>query len=81
MSDTQKTDLPDPETESTIKDKLCIDFHGAAIIDENGREIPITENMVKQACEKIDPEISWIDKTIISLAVIELAYNRWQRLE
>ncbi len=56
MNDTQKTNLPDPDTESTIKDKLCIDFHGAAIIDENGREIPITENMVKQACEKIDPE-------------------------
>ncbi len=56
MSNTQKTDLPVPETESTINDKLCIDFHGAAIIDENGREIPITENMVKQACEIIDSE-------------------------
>ena len=56
MRNTQKNKRPDPETESTIKDKLCIDFHGAAIIDENGNEIPITENMVRQACEKIDPE-------------------------
>lgn len=24
-------------------------FHGAAIIDRNGREIPITESMVRQA--------------------------------
>lgn len=28
------------------------DFHGAAIIDENGKEVPITETMVQQACEE-----------------------------
>ena len=28
-----------------------INFHGAAIIDEKGREIPITEEMVRQACK------------------------------
>lgn len=30
------------------------DFHGAAIIDEQGREIPITESMVQRACEKLE---------------------------
>lgn len=30
------------------------DFHGAAIIDEQGREIPITEQMVQQACSALD---------------------------
>lgn len=30
------------------------DFHGAAIIDDQGREIPITEQMVQQACSKLD---------------------------
>ena len=28
------------------------DFHGAAIIDENGKEIPITEEMVQDACQE-----------------------------
>lgn len=32
-----------------------IDFHGAAIIDEEGHEIPITEEMIKDACKKLDP--------------------------
>lgn len=26
------------------------DFHGAALIDEDGNEIPITEDMVQEAC-------------------------------
>ena len=30
------------------------DFHGAALIDEEGNEIPITEDMVQEACT--DPE-------------------------
>ena len=30
------------------------DFHGAAIIDEQGREIPITENMIRSAIEQLD---------------------------
>ena len=29
------------------------DFHGAAIIDANGREVPITEDMIREACEKL----------------------------
>lgn len=33
-----------------------VDFHGAAIIDANGREIPITEAMVQDACDKLAEE-------------------------
>ena len=29
------------------------DFHGAALVDEHGREIPITEDMVQQALEAL----------------------------
>jgi len=30
------------------------DFNGAALIDENGNEIPITEEMIQNACEELD---------------------------
>ena len=30
------------------------DFHGAAIIDPQGREIPITERMILEAIEQLD---------------------------
>jgi len=30
------------------------DFHGAAIIDDEGHEIPITDEMVKGACEDLE---------------------------
>lgn len=30
---------------------IPVDFHGASIIDDNGEEIPITENMVRKACD------------------------------
>ncbi|EKF75150.1 hypothetical protein A11A3_05639 [Alcanivorax hongdengensis A-11-3] len=33
------------------------DFNGAAVIDEHGREIPITEAMIQRACERL--EKSW----------------------
>lgn len=29
------------------------DFHGAAIIDENGKEVPITEDMIQKACQEL----------------------------
>lgn len=32
------------------------DFHGAAIIDDSGREIPITEAMIQQACRKLEQQ-------------------------
>ncbi len=28
-------------------------FHGAALLDENGRETPITEEMIVQACDEL----------------------------
>lgn len=30
------------------------DFNGAAIIDENGLEVAITEEMVQSACDQLD---------------------------
>lgn len=30
------------------------DFHGAAIIDDQGREIPITESMIQHACAVLE---------------------------
>jgi hypothetical protein len=30
------------------------DFHGAALVDAQGREIPITDDMIKQACESLE---------------------------
>jgi hypothetical protein len=30
------------------------DFHGAALIDADGNEIPITEDMVQGACTNLD---------------------------
>ncbi|MCG8673046.1 MAG: hypothetical protein MI867_26865 [Pseudomonadales bacterium] len=32
------------------------DFHGAAIIDENGCEVPITEEMIQRACNDLSNE-------------------------
>ncbi len=29
-------------------------FNGAAIIDENGNETPITEEMIKSACDELE---------------------------
>lgn len=31
----------------------CNPFQGAALLDENGREIPITEEMIVQACDEL----------------------------
>ena len=31
-----------------------VDFHGACVIDENGVEIPITEQMIQKACQEFD---------------------------
>lgn len=32
------------------------DFHGAAIIDNEGHEVPITDEMVKNACENLEKQ-------------------------
>lgn len=31
-------------------------FNGAAIIDENGKETPITEAMIQKACKELDKQ-------------------------
>jgi len=36
----------------TNDDAPTTDFHGAALIDEDGNEIPITEDMVQSACSE-----------------------------
>jgi len=33
-----------------------IDFHGAAVVDESGNEIEITESMVRKAIHELEPE-------------------------
>ncbi len=44
--------MAQPQTHKDDTRKAA-DFHGAAIIDANGREIPITEEMVQEACDKL----------------------------
>jgi len=34
-------------------DTVAPDFHGAAIIDDQGVEVPITEDMVQTACNEL----------------------------
>lgn len=46
MSEEQK----DKKTEEEV------DFHGAAIVDEKGNEIEITESMVRKAIHELEPE-------------------------
>lgn len=41
-------------SEQNMQDDSTVDFHGAAIIDNEGHEVPITEEMVKQACEELE---------------------------
>ncbi len=42
------------KTKSSNKETITeINFHGAAIIDEKGREIAITEDMVQNAFDKL----------------------------
>lgn len=36
----------------TNDDTEITDFHGAALIDEEGNETPITEGMVQNACSE-----------------------------
>ncbi len=34
-----------------------VDFHGAAIVNPDGSETPITEAMIKRACDEIERSI------------------------
>lgn len=40
------------------------DFHGAALIDDNGREIPITEAMIREACEALEDQWHYPVKSV-----------------
>ncbi|MBC6428413.1 MAG: hypothetical protein GDA55_04190 [Cellvibrionales bacterium] len=33
-----------------------VDFHGGTLIDPDGKEVPITEKMVRQAIRQLDPK-------------------------
>jgi methionine-rich copper-binding protein CopC len=47
-----------PSSKETDKknfpEEISADFHGAAIIDKDGKEIPITEEMVRRACLELE---------------------------
>lgn len=43
------------QNDKTPKEKNP-DFHGAALIDDDGNETPITEGMVQKACSGLDEE-------------------------
>lgn len=43
------SDQPTPERQLPRRD-----FNGAALIDAQGREIPITETMIMRACEELE---------------------------
>lgn len=39
------------------RDVLNVDpLHSACVVDENGREIPITRDMIRQSCEQLEKE-------------------------
>ena len=41
-------------TSATLAELPADDFHGAAVIDENGKEVPITEEMILTAFERLE---------------------------
>ncbi|MGB0450221.1 MAG: PA1571 family protein [Porticoccaceae bacterium] len=43
----------DPSTEGEKSQPSAIDLNGAAIIDKDGREVPITESMIVDAFDEI----------------------------
>lgn len=56
MSSADDNQTTTGQADKQPSEKDSVDFHGAAIIGEDGREIPITEDMIKDACRKLDPE-------------------------
>ena len=58
MSNSNNNPGNKPETANSDKEQAentpSPDFHGAAIIDDEGNEIPITEEMIKKACDDLD---------------------------
>lgn len=47
-----KTDRQQPEPNDAPPD-----LNGAAIVNEDGSETPITEQMIQEACQELDPEL------------------------
>ena len=41
-------------TDSSTNPSVNADFNGAAILDHNGQEVPITEDMVQGACSHLE---------------------------
>lgn len=41
-------------TDKSDSNPLQPNFNGAAIIDDDGNEIPITEEMIKSACDELE---------------------------
>ena len=39
---------------ATLAELSAADFHGAAVIDKNGKEVPITEEMILTAFERLE---------------------------
>jgi hypothetical protein len=52
MSPQQQTSEPH------VGPKLSQQPAGGAIIDEQGQEIPITENMIQRACQELEKDLS-----------------------
>lgn len=44
------------KNEKNDQEECHADFHGAAIIDNEGHEVPITDEMVKDACENLEKQ-------------------------
>lgn len=44
------------QTNSIANSIKSYGFNGAAIIDENGKETPITEAMIQKACKELDKQ-------------------------
>ncbi len=40
--------------EKSATEETKADFHGGAVIDKNGKEVPITEEMVQRACKVLN---------------------------
>jgi len=47
---------PTEKHEQNNQEDIHSDFHGAAIIDNEGHETPITDEMVKNACENLEAQ-------------------------
>lgn len=48
------TTMSQPPKDKSSAKEPSPDFHGAALLDDEGNEIPITEDMVREACKELD---------------------------